>query len=518
MAKVEVDVERPHNAVNIRKKIVCQVLPEGRSAKIAQNATPNHVQQIAWMFRLPPPSWSIRMDRRDCKCTAAGKIMIPMNKPKYTAAELRAKAEAALRAKAVASPEGLAAPSPEDALAMHHELQVHRIELEMQSEELRDALRAKEESLALYLDLFELAPVGYCTVTDAGMITKANLTLANLLGVPRSQLVNQPFFRIIFKDDQDQFYFLEKQILAALAPVNADPGRSAPNVHSHACALRLNSIDGTPLWVNLMMLAAMDFTGQKVLRVAVTDITEQRLAEEAYRLSNIALKSISQGVIITGPDQLIVSVNPAFIAITGYSQQEILGENCKFLRGPDTDPITVAATRLAIQTATEFSGLILNYRKDGTPFWNDLSISPIRDAEGRLTHFIGVTRDVTDRMQVLKELNESEMRMRLAIRGGDLGLWDWQVVTGQLTVNDQWLSMLGLDPQTHIPTIELWHSLVHPDDRPKLDLLIKEVILNPAGCELEVESEPFIKTGTTFGFWIRVELRNGPRTGVHCES
>ncbi len=417
--------------------------------------------------------------------------MMPMNKQTNTAAELRAQAEADLHAKAAASLEGRTSLSADAARVMLHELQVHQIELEIQNEELRD----QEHSLASYLDLYDLAPIGYCTVTAAGTISRANLTLANLVGVPRNQLVNQPFFRIILKDDQDQFYFLEKQLLAAHASGNAESGGSEMNARSQACDLRLVHINGTPLWVNLTVLAAMDFTGQPVLRVAVTDITKQRLAEETHRLSNVALKSISQGVIITGADQLIVSSNPAFTAITGYSQQEILGKNCKFLRGPDTDPNTVAATRLAIETATEFSGVILNYRKDGTTFWNDLSISPVRDTEGRLTHFIGVTRDVTDRMQVVKELNESEMRMRLAIRGGELGLWDWQVATGQLTVNDQWLLMLGLDPQTHIPTIEHWHSLVHPDDRPKLDLLFKEVILNPAGCELEVEIRARHKEG-----------------------
>lgn len=216
----------------------------------------------------------------------------------------------------------------------------------------------------------------------------------------------------------------KKQLFAATKSGNLEPGISALNLRSQSCDLRLICINGTPLWVNLTVLAATDFSGCDVLRVAVVDITKQRMAEESHRLSTFALKSISQGVVITGPDQLILSSNPAFTAITGYSQQEILGENCKFLRGPATDPITVDAIRHSIKTANEFHGVILNYRKDGTPFWNELSISPVHDAEGRITHFIAVIRDVTDRIQVAKELNESEMRMRLAIRGGDLGLWD----------------------------------------------------------------------------------------------
>lgn len=420
---------------------------------------------------------------------------MPMNNPRATGTNLQAQSYAVNFQKSVSTSDDRSAFAGDATRAIMHELQVHQIELEMQNERLRNLLHEQSHSLAHYHDLYDFAPVGYCTVTEDGIITRANITLANLLGVSRHQLVNQPFSHIICKDDQDHFCRLKKQFFAATTSGNLEPGISALNLRSQSCDLRLICINGTPLWVNLTVLAATDFSGRTVLRVAVVDITKQRMAEESHRLSSFALKSISQGVVITGSDQLILSSNPAFTAITGYSQQEILGENCKFLRGPATDPITVDAIRHSIKTANEFHGVILNYRKDGTPFWNELSISPVHDAEGRLTHFIAVIRDVTDRIQVAKELNESEMRMRLAIRGGDLGLWDWQVATGQLTVNDQWLTMLGLDPKTHVPTIELWHSLVHPDDRPKLDLLFNDVILNPEGRDLEVEIRARHKNG-----------------------
>ena len=406
-------------------------------------------------------------------------------KPKtelQTTAELRARSEAALHTKAGVAAEGPITLSPDATHALIHEPQVHEIELTLQNEELRRTQAALDESLANFFDLYDLAPVGYCTVSEDGTILMANLTLANLLEVPHRELVNQPFFRLIHQDDQDQYYLLKKRLLAAPAPGNAE--RAAP---SYPCDLQLICGDGTLLWVSLMATATMNSTGETALRVAITDITQRKLAEAALRLSRVALQSISQGVIVTGHDQLIISANAVFIAITGYSESEILGRNCKFLVGPDTDPKTVAAIRLAIKNATEFAGVILNYRKDGTPFWNDLTISPVRDAVSNVTHFVSVTRDVTERKRAEKELSEIEMRLRLAIRGGDIGLWDWQVVTGHLTVNDRWLSMLGLDAQTHDPTIEHWHSLVHPDDLPKLDRLFKEVILNPAACELEVE-------------------------------
>lgn len=138
------------------------------------------------------------------------------------------------------------------------------------------------------------------------------------------------------------------------------------------------------------------------------DISARKQAEEKLRVSDIALKAVSQGVLISGTDGRILTVNDAFSTITGYNNTEILGQTCRFIQGPLTDPKTVAAIRLALKNVTEFSGEILNYRKDGTVFWNDLTISPVLGEQGQLTHFIGITRDITDRKQVEAALQESE--------------------------------------------------------------------------------------------------------------
>ncbi|MEO8598782.1 MAG: PAS domain S-box protein [bacterium] len=138
------------------------------------------------------------------------------------------------------------------------------------------------------------------------------------------------------------------------------------------------------------------------------DISARKQAEEKLRVSDLALKAVSQGVLISGIDGRILTVNDAFSTITGYSNTEILGRTCRFIQGPLTDPKTVAAIRLALKNVTEFSGEILNYRKDGSVFWNDLTISPVLGEQGQLTHFIGITRDITDRKQVEAALQESE--------------------------------------------------------------------------------------------------------------
>ncbi len=109
------------------------------------------------------------------------------------------------------------------------------------------------------------------------------------------------------------------------------------------------------------------------------------------------IASISQGVLISDRHRMTISVNDAFETMTGYTRQEMAGRPCSILQGADTDPITVLALRAALDAGQAFNGDLLNYRKDGTRFWNALSIHPVRDDQGRLTHFVGIQRNVTEK-------------------------------------------------------------------------------------------------------------------------
>jgi len=162
--------------------------------------------------------------------------------------------------------------------------------------------------------------------------------------------------------------------------------------------LELAPDGGRRRWVAAKGEPVRDERGEIVgLRGTIQEITDRKLAEGKLKLSDLVLKTISKGVLITGPDRIIVSVNKAFCTITGYSEADVLGRDCRLLQGPLTDLVTVEAVRLALLHGTDYSGEILNYRKDGSTYWNDLAISPLRDERGQLTHFIGVIRDITER-------------------------------------------------------------------------------------------------------------------------
>ncbi len=106
------------------------------------------------------------------------------------------------------------------------------------------------------------------------------------------------------------------------------------------------------------------------------------------------------------PDNPIVYASPGFERITGYGAEEVLGRNCRFLQGKDTDPVEVARLREAVRAGEPCTVELLNYRKDGTPFWNELSLSPVRDDGGRLTHFVGVQVDVTARRSLEEQFRQ----------------------------------------------------------------------------------------------------------------
>lgn len=128
-----------------------------------------------------------------------------------------------------------------------------------------------------------------------------------------------------------------------------------------------------------------------------------------------ALGAAGEGIVIADarlPDMPLIYVNAAFEEVTGYPGVEALGRNCRFLQGSGSDPAALAAIRSALAERRGVVVELLNYRKDGVPFWNRLSITPVLDEAGELTHFIGVQSDVTERRLAQERLEAANRQMR----------------------------------------------------------------------------------------------------------
>jgi len=146
-----------------------------------------------------------------------------------------------------------------------------------------------------------------------------------------------------------------------------------------------------------------------------TEATCERVEPVPLGLKDRALAAAAEGITISDPslpDNPLIYVNSGFERITGYPAAAVLGKNCRFLQGPDTDPEAAAIIRQAVIEETECTVEILNYRRDGSSFWNRLSITPVRDGRGRVTNFIGVQSDVTARRNAEEGLRLANDRMK----------------------------------------------------------------------------------------------------------
>lgn len=142
------------------------------------------------------------------------------------------------------------------------------------------------------------------------------------------------------------------------------------------------------------------FRGTQAFVAICLDTTARKRAERSLRVQQRALESAVNGIIITDPNQPdnpTVYVNPAALQITGYSREEMLGKNCRFLQKDQCDQEALHEVRAAIKEQRKCRVVLQNFRKDGTPFWNELTISPVRDENGELTHFVGIQSDITAR-------------------------------------------------------------------------------------------------------------------------
>ncbi len=183
--------------------------------------------------------------------------------------------------------------------------------------------------------------------------------------------------------------------------------------------------DGSVHWVIARGRGIYNESGQAVRMVGIMfDITKRKQTEEALhkiatenlRLAQ-AVTSAAEGIFITDPNQPgdpIIYINPAFSRITGYQPQEVIGHNTRFLQGSGTDRQTVAEIRQALAQQREVTATILDYRKDGQPFWNELKISPVFSDEGNLLYFVGIQTDVTERKQAEEKIREQAALLDVA--------------------------------------------------------------------------------------------------------
>lgn len=254
---------------------------------------------------------------------------------------------------------------------------------------------------------------------------------------------------------------------------------------AHACDLEIVRSDGTHRWITLRGKGTCGADGTVIeIHGTMQDITQSRQISERLHLSDLALQAISQGVLMTNAQGQIISSNQAFFTITGFPEAEILGQTCHFVQGPLTDPATRLRLREALQNQEAFSGELLNYRRDGSTFWNELSITPILDNQRQLSHFIGIIRDISARKRIELELQENQVALEQTVasrtaeltqttRMAQLGVWHFDLQdldtlqNNPMSWSQEMYRLLDYAPSDPPQiNVELFFARVHPNDQP----------------------------------------------------
>jgi PAS domain S-box-containing protein len=313
------------------------------------------------------------------------------------AAALRRQAEEIAREKAVQQPENLANLPPEEIRKMLHELRVHQIELEMQNDELIRAQSELDAARTRYFDLYDLAPVGYCTISEKGLILESNLTAAKLLGITRDALTKQPISRFVHKEDQDIYYFQHKQLVETGVP--------------QECDLRMVKNDGTHFWAHLTPTSGQDADGNSMIRIVINDITDRMQAEEALRKSEEKHRTILQtamdGFWIADMQGHLLEVNDAYCRMSGYNKAELLAKSISDLEA--VEPSTAVAAhmkKIAAQGEDVFE--TCHRRKDGSIIDLEVSVQWKLVDGGRMVAF---HRDITKRKQADEKIHQLYHRL-----------------------------------------------------------------------------------------------------------
>lgn len=318
-----------------------------------------------------------------------------MRKKKEKSSQLRKKAQQLLNEKGIQDPELY----KKDLESLVEELNIHQIELEQQNEEMKRIQNELEISRDRYSDLFNSAPNGYVILESNHRILEINITGARMLGVERAELLNQPFTRFIHPESQDTFYFHFRDLLRT--------------GEAQSCELMLKLSHSGKRHIQVES-APVQSDNQHIssIRSTLIDITHRKEKKQLSKQLSAIVSSSDDAIISVDKHLTIQSWNKGAEKIFGYTAEEVLGKDPAFLLPRGKKQETESYMQEVFQNKPIKHFETTRLRKDGNEISVSLSVSPIHDENEHITGAAVIARDVTDRIQKDKQIQESEEKYR----------------------------------------------------------------------------------------------------------
>lgn len=251
------------------------------------------------------------------------------------------------------------------------------------------------ESDLRYRELYDSAPVAYFTVGAEGLVHRSNQGAERLLGIPREQIID----RNIFEFYTNTSFGKERARQVFRRCKNGEKIRNEE--------LQMCSLDGNLIWANHSVDPVLDESGKFIeSRYIIVDITDRKNAEERIHLQSKALEVAANAIVITDFNGAIQWANQAFTNLTGYTLQEVINQNLRILKSGHHDQSFYANIWSTIRSGNMWQGEIVNTHKDGSTYFEEMTITPVQNEAEGITHFIAIKQDISERAQSQKKLQK----------------------------------------------------------------------------------------------------------------
>ncbi|MGO9243389.1 MAG: PAS domain S-box protein [Verrucomicrobiia bacterium] len=311
-----------------------------------------------------------------------------------------------------------------------------------------EVLRQSEERFSI---TFEYAAIGMALGALDGRWLKANRAMCELVGYTAEELSRMTFRDITHPDDVQACLEYLPELLAG-------------KFHTYQLEKRYLHKCGHIIWVLASVSLVRDASGQPLhVIVQSQDITARKQAEERLRLQSTALEAAGNAVVITGRDGSILWTNPAFTQLTGYTAEEVLGKSPRILKSGAHAESFYRHLWETVTSGQVWRGEMTNRRKDGSVYTEEMTITPVRNERGEISHFIAIKQDITGRQQTERALRESEELFRSLSASSPLGIFLTDTHGLFTYINPRCRQILGcslIESQNNG-----WTKVIHPDDR-----------------------------------------------------